>query len=40
MELCDSGASPAEIKCEIDFARQILQEDLRDHLELYDWNKE
>ena len=40
MALCDSGASLAEIKAEIDMARQILQEDLRDHLGLYDWNKE
>ena len=28
-----------EIKSEIDMARQMLQEDLRDHLGLYDWNK-
>lgn len=40
MELCDSGAPFSEIKSEIDSARQILQEDLRDHLGLYDWNKE
>lgn len=40
MALCESGASLSEIKNEIDMARQILQEDLRDHLGLYDWNKE
>lgn len=40
MELCDSGAPLSEIKSEIDLARQTLQEDLRDHLGLYDWNKE
>lgn len=40
MELCDSGAPLSEIKNEIDLARQTLQEDLRDHLGLYDWNKE
>ena len=38
--LCDSQASFADIKNEIDLARQILQEDLRDHLGLYEWNKE
>jgi hypothetical protein len=40
MALLDSGAPLAEIKDEIDLARQTLQEDLRDHLGLYDWNKE
>lgn len=40
MALCDSQASFDEIKSEIDMARQTLQEDLRDHLGLYDWNKE
>jgi hypothetical protein len=40
MALCDSGAPLPEIKNEIDLARQTLQEDLRDHLGLYDWNKE
>lgn len=40
MALCDSQASFEEIKREIDTARQTLQEDLRDHLGLYDWNKE
>src|SRR5262249_22894591 len=34
--LCDSQASFGEIKSEIDMARQALQEDLRDHLGLYD----
>ncbi len=40
MSLCDSKSSFDEIKSEIDLARQALQEDLRDHLGLYDWNKE
>lgn len=40
ISLCDSGSSLAEIKDEIDLARQTLQEDLRDHLGIYDWNKE
>lgn len=40
MQLCDSRAPLPEIKNEIDMARQILQEDLRDDLGLYDWNKE
>jgi hypothetical protein len=40
MGLCDSGAPFTEIKNEIDLARQTLQEDLRDHLGLYDWNRE
>ncbi len=40
MGLCDSAAPDVEIKNEIDLARQFLQEDLRDHLGLYDWNKE
>jgi hypothetical protein len=40
MALCDSGAPLPEIKSEIDLARQALQEDLRDHLGLYEWNKE
>jgi hypothetical protein len=40
MALCDSGAPLPEIKNEIDLARQTFQEDLRDHLGLYDWNKE
>jgi hypothetical protein len=40
MALCDSGAPLTEVKNEIDLARQTLQEDLRDHLGLYDWNEE
>lgn len=40
MALCDSEAPFIEIQSEIDLARQTLQEDLRDHLGLYDWNKE
>jgi hypothetical protein len=39
MALCDSQASFDEIKGTIDLARQTLQEDLREHLGLYDWNK-
>lgn len=38
--LCDSNSPLAEIKTVIDVARQTLQEDLRDHLGLYNWNKE
>lgn len=38
--LCESGAPLSEIKSEVDLARQALQEDLRDHLGLYDWNKD
>jgi hypothetical protein len=40
MSLCDSGASLADIKDAIDLVRQALQEDLRDRLGLYDWNKD
>jgi len=40
MALCDTGAPLTEIREKIDLARQALQEDLRDHLGLYDWNKE
>ena len=40
MALCDAQAACDEIKGEIDMARQTLQGDLRDHLGLYDWNKE
>jgi hypothetical protein len=40
MALCDSGAPQSAVKVEIDMARQTLQEDLRGHLGLYDWNKE
>lgn len=40
MSLCELGSPLAEIKNEIDLARQTLQEDLRDHLGLYDWIKE
>src|SRR5580700_3566154 len=40
MALCDSKSSFDTIKNEIDSARQTLQEDLRDHLGLYHWNKE
>src|SRR5262245_60973078 len=39
-ELCDASAPHAQIKDEIEGARQTLDEDLRDHLELYEWNKE
>jgi hypothetical protein len=40
MALCDSEATLHQIKNEIDLARQTLQEDLRDHLGLYDWTKD
>jgi hypothetical protein len=40
MALCDAGAPLPDIKSKIDLARQVLQEDLRDHLGLYEWNKE
>jgi hypothetical protein len=38
--LCTSGGSREEIVAEVENARSTLQEDLRDHLGLYDWNKE
>ena len=38
--LCDSGASLAEIRRELDTACQELGVSLRDELGLYDWNKE
>jgi hypothetical protein len=40
MDLCSSLQGAEAIKEEIDSARQVLQEDLRDHLGLYDWNRE
>lgn len=40
MTLCVSNGSLEEILNTIDSARQTLQESLRDHLGLYDWNKE
>ncbi len=40
MALCDAKSSFDQIKSEIDLARQTLQEGLRDHLGLYDWNKQ
>jgi hypothetical protein len=40
MRFCDARAEHDTIKEEIDSARQLLQESLRDHLGLYDWNKE
>src|SRR5688572_26699221 len=39
LELCNSGATP-EVRASIDSARQLVQESLRDHLGLYEWNKE
>jgi hypothetical protein len=36
--MCDSGQPAETIKAEIDMARQFFQEDLRDHLGLYEWN--
>jgi hypothetical protein len=38
--LCDAGGSPAEIKAEIEYAMQVIGEDLRDHLGLYQWDEE
>ena len=38
--LCDSQSPLDEIKRQIELARETLQEDLRDHLGLYDWNNE
>jgi hypothetical protein len=38
--LCDSQSSLDEIKSQLELARETLQEDLRDHLGLYDWNNE
>jgi hypothetical protein len=38
LELCDSG-KVQEAKTEIDAARQLVEESLRDHLGLYPWNK-
>lgn len=40
MDLCDSVPGAEAIKDEIDGIRQTLQEDLRDHLGIYDWNRE
>jgi hypothetical protein len=36
--LCDAGAGPQEIKDEIDYTCQVLGEDLRGALGLYEWN--
>ena len=38
--ICDARGSFDEIGSEIDTAGQVLREELRDHLGLYDWNKE
>jgi hypothetical protein len=38
--LCSSGGAREAVAAEIDNARSTLQEDLRDHLGLYGWNKE
>jgi hypothetical protein len=38
--LCDSKSPLEEIKRQVELARQTLQEDLRGHLGLYDWNNE
>jgi hypothetical protein len=40
MDLCDAVPGTEEIKDELDLVRQTLAEDLRDHLGLYDWNRE
>ena len=39
IELCNSGKIQ-EAQVEIDSARQLVEESLRDHLGLYPWNKE
>jgi len=39
-ELCDAGANPEQIKEEIDYAFQVLGEDLRVALGLYEWNED
>jgi hypothetical protein len=39
-ELCDTGARTQQIKDEIDYALQIIGEDLRVALGLYQWNEE
>lgn len=38
--LCDSGSPVSEIKKKIELALEALQEDLRDHLGVYDWDQE
>ena len=38
--LCAASAPHGDIADELELARQTLQEDLRDHLGLYDWNAE
>jgi len=38
--LCDSGGPLSKIESEIELARETLQEDLRDHLGLYEWDQE
>src|SRR5687767_14104387 len=38
-ELCDSQAQHSEIRSEIDYAFQIIGEDLRCELGIFDWNK-
>jgi hypothetical protein len=38
-ELCDANAPPQEIRNEIDYAFQIIGEDLRVELGLYEWNE-
>jgi hypothetical protein len=43
LDLCSafpSSGSIEAIKEELESAREVLQEDLRDHLGLYDWNRE
>jgi hypothetical protein len=37
--LCDAGGSPTEIKAAIEYAMQVIGEDLRDHLGLYQWDE-
>ncbi len=38
-ELCHANVSPQEIKDEIDYAFQVIGEDLRVALGLYEWNE-
>ena len=39
-ELCTTSASIQEIKAEIDYAFQVIGEDLRVALGLYEWNED
>jgi hypothetical protein len=39
LQLCQTSAPHSQIASQLEAARQTLQEDLRDHLGLYEWNK-